>query len=82
MLGHILPPDLFPYRLRIDQNPVQIEDDRCHHSPILPAPIWTGQTDPATSRNSASEVLHGGRQNQADGTEISDTGNTGHARLR
>jgi hypothetical protein len=35
MVGHIPSPDLLPNRLGVDQNPVQVEDRRCHHALIL-----------------------------------------------
>jgi hypothetical protein len=82
MLGHIVPPHLFPHRLRIDQNPVQIEDDRCHHGPILPAPTWLGQADLGGEQVSpCPRSFHGGGRTRPTARRLR-TRDTGDARLR
>jgi hypothetical protein len=43
MRGHHLPAHLLPYRLGVDQHPIQVEYDRLDHPSTLPLPAEAGQ---------------------------------------
>jgi hypothetical protein len=50
MLGHHLPPNLLPHRLRIDEHAVKIEHDRLDHSHTMP---WSHRWPPPCIQQSS-----------------------------